>query len=228
MLQRELQKLVVALIYSSAKDADREAANISNSFGVKCHAYKCDVTNPDIVSTVFQQIRKDFGKVDVVIANSGICSHISALDTTPEQWMQIQNVNFNGAFYTAKAAGKIFKEQGYGNLIFTASISGSIVNIPQPQAAYNASKAGVIQLAKSLAVEWIDFARVNTISPGYIATDMVSSVKKEWRDKWHQVIPAERMADPAELKGSYVFLASDASSYITGHDLVVDGGYVCI
>ncbi|OLL22622.1 putative NADP-dependent mannitol dehydrogenase [Neolecta irregularis DAH-3] len=175
-----------------------------------------------MVSTVFTQIRKDFGKVDVVIANSGVCMHVSALDTTVAQWMRIQNVNYNGAFYTAQAAGKIFKEQGFGNLIFTASISGSIVNIPQPQAAYNASKAGVIQLAKSLAMEWIDFARVNIISPGYIATDMVSSVKKEWRDKWHEVIPAERMADPAELKGSFVFLASDASSYITGHNLVVD------
>lgn len=134
-------------------------------------------------------------------------------------------VNLDGAFYTAQAAARIFKKQGYGNVIFTASVSATLVNIPQKQAAYNASKAGVVQMAKCLSVEWVDFCRVNCISPGFITTDILDIHPKEWREKWFSMIPAQRMAQAYELKGAYVFCASDASSYMTGADLVIDGGY---
>ncbi|KAL1838937.1 hypothetical protein VTK73DRAFT_4194 [Phialemonium thermophilum] len=137
------------------------------------------------------------------------------------------DVNLDGAFWTAQAAAQVMKAAGKtrGSIIFTASVSGILVNVPQRQAAYNASKAAVTHLAKSLAVEWTDFARVNCVSPGFISTDMIHSHPQEWRDKWFTMIPAQRLCEPAELKGIYVFLASDASSYMTGANLVIDGGY---
>lgn len=101
----------------------------------------------------------------------GIATHIPALDYKPSEFAEIMKVNLDGAFYTAQAAGKIFEKQGGGNLIFTASVSAILVNVPQKQMAYNASKAAVVQMARCLAVEWVDFARVNCISPGFIATD---------------------------------------------------------
>ena len=129
-------------------------------------------------------------------------------------------VNLDGAMFTAQAAGNIFKKQGPGacSMIFTASVSAILVNVPQQQAPYNASKAAVVHLAKSLAVEWIDFARVNCISPGFISTDstviirfpflsladialVINELPKEWVDKWRDLVPGVRFADPAELKG---------------------------
>jgi len=134
-------------------------------------------------------------------------------------------VNLDGAFYTAQAAARVFKEQGFGNVIFTASVSASLVNLPQKQAAYNASKAGVVQLAKCLSVEWVDFCRVNCVSPGFIETDMLAKLPSTWQDQWLRMVPARRFAASYELKGAYVFCASDASSYMTGANLVIDGGY---
>ena len=129
-------------------------------------------------------------------------------------------INVDGAWFTAQAAGEIFKRQGpgAGSMIFTASVSAILVNIPQKQAPYNASKAAVVHLAKSLAVEWTEFARVNCISPGFISTDstlytaldlvvvansyvVINDLPKEWRDKWYDLVPGGRFADAAELKG---------------------------
>lgn len=138
-----------------------------------------------------------------------------------EEWREILKVNLDGAFYTAQAAARIFKTQGYGNIIFTASVSARLVNVPQKQVAvrhiselttyrwtdpadlskYNASKAGLVQLAKCLAVEWVDFCRVNCISPGFIATEILDIHPKEWREKWLDMVPARRMAATYELKG---------------------------
>ncbi|KAL2109668.1 hypothetical protein VUR80DRAFT_2162 [Thermomyces stellatus] len=141
------------------------------------------------------------------------------------------DVNFHGAFWTAQAAARLFERQwkaggdGRASIIFTASVSAILVNIPQRQAAYNASKAAVVHLAKSLAVEWVDFARVNCVSPGFIATDMIETLPEEWQKKWPELIPGTRFCNPAELKGAYVYLASEASSYMTGANMVIDGGY---
>ena len=128
-------------------------------------------------------------------------------------------VNLDGAFNTAQAAAKVFKSQGTGNIIFTTSMSAVIVNRPEPQAAvsfnipqtfdfhklttpqYNASKAGLVHLAKSLAIEWVDFCRVNCISPGYIKTDMLANVPKDWLEKWLANSPGGRLGETHELKG---------------------------
>lgn len=153
------------------------------------------------IEDTLKKIASDFGRLDCVVANAGIASHFAAEDYTVDEWRNIMAVNLDGAFYTAQAAGRIFKQQGFGNLIFTASVSAILVNVPQKQAAYNASKAGLVQLARCLAVEWVDFARVNCISPGFIATDMLSIHPEEWRKQWFSMIPAARLCQPYELKG---------------------------
>lgn len=200
---------------------------------MKTAAYKADVSNQQEIENTVQQIAQDFGKLDIMVVNSGIASHHPAEEYTTEQWSRITKVNFDGAFYTAQAAGKIFKTQGSGNVIFTASVSATLVNLPQKQAAvswsyyrgnkyiacadfsqYNASKAGVVQLAKCLAVEWVDFCRVNCISPGFIVTDILDVHPKEWRETWHEMVPARRFADAYELKGVRLslFIASKIDS----------------
>ncbi len=211
----------VALIYNSHPNPQERVDEIK-SLGVNCRAYKSNSIDPEALSSTLETIVSEFGKIDIVIANAGICKHTSALDYTVDYWRHETDVNINGNFYTAQAAGRIFKKQGYGNLVFTTSISGSIVNVPQCQSAYNASKAAIIQLAKSLSIEWIDFCRVNTLSPGYIRTDMTVTNSQEMLEEWDRRTPARRMATPAELKGGFLYLVSDASSYTT---VIIDGGY---
>ncbi|OJJ40187.1 hypothetical protein ASPWEDRAFT_122846 [Aspergillus wentii DTO 134E9] len=215
----------VALIYNTSSTASATATEIASANNIKAAAYQADVANQEAIEKTIQQIASDFGRLDIVVVNSGIVSAIAAEDYTAQQWSEIMKVNLDGAFYTAQAGARIFKEQGFGNVIFTASVSATLVNVPQKQAAYNASKAGVVQLAKCLSVEWVDFCRVNCISPGFIATDILDIHPAEWKEKWFDMIPAKRMAQAYELKGAYVFCASDASSYMTGANLVIDGGY---
>ena len=191
----------LAIIYRSSKDAQEIASQIAADNGIKCAAYQAEVNHPKSIEDCLKQIAADFGRLDVVVGNAGIASHYPAEDMTTEQWREIMQVNLDGAFWTAQAAGRIFKQQGFGNLIFTASVSAILVNVPQKQAAYNASKAGLVQLARCLAVEWVDWARVNCVSPGFIATDMLSVHPEEWRKKWFGMIPAQRLCDPYELKG---------------------------
>lgn len=163
----------VALIYTSSKDAEQTASSIAKETGVTIRAYKSDVKDKDTIAQTINEVAKDFGKLDICVANAGVASHYDSLEYTAEQWHEIMKVNLDGAMWTAQAAGRIFKQQGpgAGSMIFTASVSGLLVNVPQKQSAYNASKAAVIHLAKSLAVEWTEFARVNCISPGFIETD---------------------------------------------------------
>ncbi|KAK1636963.1 short chain dehydrogenase reductase [Colletotrichum phormii] len=226
----------VAITYTSTNpaEADATAAKLSESGnGVLVKAYKCNVRNRAEVESVIETATEEVGggKLDVVVANAGIADHIPAIDYPEDKFRDMLDVNFHGAFWTAQAAAKVFERQlkggsdGRGSIIFTASVSAILVNVPQKQAAYNASKAAVVHLAKSLSVEWVDFARVNCVSPGFIATDMLSVHPEEWRKKWFSMIPGGRLCEPAELKGSYVYLASGASSYMTGANLVIDGGY---
>lgn len=169
----------VALIYTSSKDAEETAASIASSTGQTVKAYKSDVRDKSAITATMEQIAKDFGRLDICVANAGIASHHDSLEYTVDQWQEIMKVNLDGAMWTAQAAGSIFKRQGpgAGSMIITASVSAILVNIPQRQSAYNASKAAVVHLAKCLAVEWTKFARVNCISPGFIETDSECSCK---------------------------------------------------
>jgi len=156
-----------------------------------------------------------------------LTGYIGILDGTTEAWHEVIQTDLNGTFYCAKAIGPHFKERGSGSLVITASMSGHIANFPQEQTSYNVAKAGCIHMAKSLANEWRDFARVNTISPGYIDTGLSDFVAKDIQDLWMSMIPMGRNGDAKELKGAYVYFASDASTYTTGTDLLIDGGYTC-
>ncbi|MBW0468594.1 hypothetical protein O181_008309 [Austropuccinia psidii MF-1] len=215
----------VAILYRTTTTAPATAETFTSKYQTQCRAYKADVTVQIEIAAAIDAVVKDFGKLDVIVANAGICSEHAGDEYTPEEFQEIMDVNVNGAFYTAQAAARVFKRQGFGNVVFTASVSATLVNTPQRQAAYNASKAGVLQLAKSLAVEWVDFCRVNCVSPGYIQTQIMEYASKGMLDKWLGQIPARRFASPYELKGVYLFCASDASSYMTGSNLVVDGGF---
>lgn len=210
--------------------AEKAAREISEKYGVKTHAYKCNVTVPVEVENCMEQFVNDFGTLDGVFNNAGICIHKATLDVTYEEWHKVIDVNLTGIFLIAQAAGKQFIKEGKkGSIVNTASMSGTIVNIPQAQASYNSSKAAVIQLTKSLAVEWAQQGiRVNCISPGYTWTDMTGLVREDWRDFWTDMIPFKRMCMPDELAGGVIYLMSDASTYTSGCDLIIDGCFTNI
>ncbi|KAK9234931.1 hypothetical protein V1525DRAFT_411427 [Lipomyces kononenkoae] len=220
----------IAFGYNSSPKAIELAASLENASGVKVKAYKCPVNDPDGVASTFASALDDFGKIDIVVSNAGVTWTSGALidPSDHKAWKEIMDVNVDGNYYVAKEAGKIFKSQGHGSLIFTSSISALIVNVPQRQAAYNVSKAAVAHLTKSLAVEWASFARVNCISPGYIFTEITKFANQEMRKEWIRRIPLGREGYPVELVGAYLYLASDASSYTTGSDIVIDGGYTLL
>ncbi|ROW08698.1 hypothetical protein VPNG_06425 [Cytospora leucostoma] len=216
----------VAITYASRKEgADKNVEELTKEYGIKAKAYKCNVGEYAQCEELVQSVLKDFGKVDAFIANAGATANSGVLDGSKEDWDHVINTDLNGTAYCAKAIGPVFKKQGHGSLVITASMSGHIVNYPQEQASYNVAKAGTIHLAKSLANEWRDFARVNSISPGYIDTGLSDFIAKETRDYWHSLIPLGRDGLAKELKGAYVYLVSDASTYTTGADIVIDGGY---
>lgn len=197
--------------------------------GCRSMFISCDVTKPEDVNSMVNRIVSDWGKLDIAFNNAGICINVAAEEMSYEQWKKVIDINLSGVFLTSQAAGKAMIKQKGGVIINTASMSGHIVNTPQPQCAYNASKAAVIMLTKSLAVEWAPHnVRVNSLSPGYIATEMTLSAPKEWKDHWTNLTPASRMGTPEELIGAILYMASDTSSYTTGMDLVVDGAFTCV
>jgi sorbose reductase len=235
----------VAIWYHSNKDALDQAADIEKSYGVKCRAYQVDVTDEKDVWNSIHDIVKEFnGRLDIFIANAGIpWTQGRMIDGETSHYHKVVATDLDSVFYCAKAAGEIWRRQytsgkslsgetlenyRYGSFVATASMSGHIANIPQLQSAYNAAKAGVIHLTRSFAVEWVKFARANTISPGYMATEISKFIPPETKAIWRQKIPMGREGEAHELKGAYLYLASDASSYTTGTDLLVDGGYTAV
>ncbi|GAA6045832.1 hypothetical protein NBRC10513_005239 [Rhodotorula toruloides] len=213
----------IALAYRSAEGMDKRAEDLAKKFGVKVKAYKCDVADYDEVTKLVNDVKSDFGRVDVFIANAGMGGSGRIKDLSLEQWRKIQAVNYDSVFYAMKAVGPIFEAQGSGSFIATTSISAHIVNVPLDQSAYNASKAAVVHLCKSVARDWRLFARVNTISPGFFDTAMGAA--PEVADTVYRYSVLGRQGDPKELKGAFLLLASGAGSYITGSDYLVDGGY---
>ncbi|KAF2164807.1 hypothetical protein M409DRAFT_24712 [Zasmidium cellare ATCC 36951] len=217
----------VAIVYFTTKQAPDNAQEWARETGRRVQAYQADVRHREAIGTTLDKIAAEFGsgRIDIVVANAGVCTAMTALEYTEETWARDNQVNYDGAFWMAQAAGRVFKRQGGGSLVITASVSSKLVNVPQRQAAYNASKAAVAHLSRCLAVEWADFARVNSISPGYIQTEMVTKQPESLLDSWLAMIPARRLANPDELKAAYMFLASDACPYMTGAELFIDGGF---
>lgn len=216
----------VALTYSSrAEGGEKNAKELVEKFGVKAKAYKCNIADWDSVSKLVQDVIAEFGQIDAFIANAGKTADSGILDGSVQDWVEVIHTDLTGTFHCAKAVGPHFKQRGKGSFVITSSMSGHIVNFPQEQTSYNVAKAGTIHLARSLANEWRDFARVNSISPGYIDTGLSDFVDQKIQDLWLSMIPMGRNGNAKELKGAYVYLASDASSYMTGTDLKLDGGY---
>ncbi|HTZ15568.1 MAG TPA: SDR family oxidoreductase [Mycobacterium sp.] len=188
----------------------------------------CDVTQPEQVATMVNRAADELGGIDIAVCNAGIIGFESLLDMSPEEFQRIQNTNVNGVFLTAQAAAKsMVAQRRAGTIITTASMSGHIINTPQQVGHYCASKAAVIHLTKAMAVEFAPHSiRVNSVSPGYILTELVEPYA-EYHALWEPKIPLGRLGRPEELVGIYLYLASDASSYMTGSDIVIDGGYTC-
>lgn len=219
-----------AIVIFDIQDAKLVAEEISKEFGVRAIAYICDVTKPDMVNHCLEQAAQKMGTLDCLFNNAGISIHKDTIDASPEDWLKVIDVNLNGIYYVAQAFGKyLIMNNKKGNIVNTASMSATIVNIPQRQPSYNASKAAVDHLTKSLAVEWATKGiRVNSISPGYMNTEMTAREKKELRDSWISKIPFERMGEPDELAGAVIYLLSDASTYTSGLDMIIDGCYTIV
>jgi sorbose reductase len=188
----------------------------------------CDVTQPDQVSRMVDQVTAELGGIDIAVCNAGVINLKAMLEMSPEEFQAMQDTNVTGVFLTAQAAARAMVSQGRGGAIInTASMSGHIINVPQQAGHYCTSKAAVIQLTKALAVELAPHnIRVNSVSPGYILTELVEPMS-EYHRLWEPKIPLGRIGRPEELTGLYLYLASDASSYMTGSDVVIDGGYTC-
>lgn len=220
----------IAIVDVDIAEAEKTAAELTEKYGVQTLAIKTDVTKPEEVDTMVDLVVKAFGRLDVAFCNAGICMNVAAEDMTYEQWKKVIDINLSGVFLTAQAAGKVMLKQGSGSIINTASMSAHIVNVPQPQCSYNASKAGVIQLTKSLAIEWAKRGvRVNSISPGYIGTELTlnSPSLKPLIKQWNAMAPMGRMGRPDELQSICVYLAGDTSTFTTGSDFVIDGAFTC-
>jgi len=194
--------------------------------GRKSIAIEADVAEKDQVDKAFADTVKELGRLDICVNNAGVSIQKPIEEMPEEDWDNIMDTNLKGVFLCSQAAARIMIPQRSGNIINIASVSGIAVNVPQKQAVYNASKAGVAMLSKSMAVEWAQYGiRVNSISPGYMKTEMTLSTMMHLFPTWESLTPLGRLGEPEELRGAVLYLASDASSYLTGHDLVVDGGY---
>ena len=212
-----------ARVAIAARDAARSEA-VAGELGAL--AVTTDVTDAAGVDAMLETVTAELGPVDVLVNNSGVCFHRPALEVPEDEWRSVWDVNVDGVWLCSRAVGAQMVERGSGSIINIGSISAEIVNRPQWQPAYNASKAAVHQLTKSLAAEWAPHGvRVNALAPGYVKTEMSPVDEPRFRARWIEDVPMQRAAQPEEIAPSVVYLASEASSFMTGAVLVVDGGY---
>ena len=199
--------------------------------GYAAEARQVDVTRPDDVNALAEAVVKDHGRVDILVANAGIArSGVAAEDVTDEHWLHVNDVNYNGVFWCNRAFARHMLKAGSGAIVNIGSMSGIISNRPQKQTYYNASKAAVHQMTSSLAAEWADRGvRVNAVAPTYIETEMTMyrNDRDGMIDVWLRDTPMHRMGKPDEIASVVHFLASDASSLMTGTTVVADAGFTC-
>lgn len=220
----------VAIIDLNDEKAEKSAQEIADQTAKNVIAFKADVTDPDQVKKAVDHVVDTFGSLDIAVNNAGMVSNTPSEDEKVEDWQKIVDLNLTGVFLCSQAAGNAMLETGGGSIINIGSMSGSIINVPQPQAAYNSTKAAVIHLSKSLAVEWAEKnVRVNTISPGYMNTELLQAEELDpLKEQWKELTPMKRIGEPSELKGVAVYLASEASTFTTGSDFIIDGGYTSV
>ncbi len=220
----------VAIVDMNLTLATETAAEIAGKTGRLVKAYQCNITDQDSVDAMMAAFIADYGTIDFCVNNAGIASFDSAMDISADDFKKVVDVDLNGSFLTARAAGKYMMEHDIkGSIVSTTSMSASLVNVPQTIANYCAAKAGLVHLTRALAVEWCKFGiRVNCVSPGYMLTDLVAALE-DMHPVWLSKLPeGSRLGYPADLIGAYVYFISDASKYATGSELIVDGGYNCL
>jgi NAD(P)-dependent dehydrogenase (short-subunit alcohol dehydrogenase family) len=212
---------------------EESARSIADDYGVRTYGQRLDVTDQDATNAAFDAIAEQLSAPQILLTAAGIEINGDSVDVTAAQWRKVIDVNLTGTFFAAQSFGRgLLKADLPGSAVLISSMSGEIVNVPQWAASYNASKAAVAHLAKSLSVEWAaSDIRVNSIAPGYVLTDLTRQIierEPELEADWISRIPLSRMATPEDLAGLVIFLASNASSYVTGQQIVIDGGYTAI
>ena len=212
------------------QEANEAAVADAAAAGHEITAITADITDDAQVASMTEQTLEAFdGRLDVLVNNAGVCYHAPSFEVTDQQWSAVFDLNVRALWKTSLAFAEVMRGQGSGSIVNVGSISAIIVNRPQWQPAYNASKAAVHQLTKSLAVEWAPYGiRVNALAPGYVKTEMAPVDNPEFKRYWIEDAPQQRFALPEEIAPSVVFLASDAASFITGSVLVADGGYTAV
>ncbi len=220
----------VAIVDIVSERAEKVASELEAK-GVQSMALRADVTKKVGVERMVKTVVDEWGKLTIGVNNAGIGMWHDAESLPEEEWDKIMNVNLKAVYLCSQAEAQHMLGVGYGKIINTASMSGSIVNTPQNQMPYNTSKAGVIHMTKSLAAEWSPRGvRVNCISPGYTRTMLVEDlletpIGKNMLPEWLRLTPMKRMAEVTDLQGAVVYLASEASDFMTGNDMIIDGGY---
>jgi len=221
----------LALLDIDHTHAQDEIVSLERDFpNAKILVIKVDVTNADQLQSAVEEVAREIGSVDIMCCFAGVVSCTHAIDMKPEHWKQTLDINSTGTFLSAQAAARQMIKAGTGgSIVLNASISAHRTNYPQPQAAYNASKAALLALKSSLAVEWaVHGIRVNSISPGYMDPILDNRAGiEEARDTWAKRNPMGRMGAPEEITGIVVLLCSVAGSYINGADFIIDGGQTC-
>ena len=206
-------------------ESAQKAVDEITALGVKSIAVETDVASQDSVNALMEKIVSEFGTIDVMFNNAGIAEGGNAEEMSLEVWKRTIDVNLTGVFICAQAAGKIMIEKKKGSIINMASMSGKIINDTHNVCNYHAAKNGVVALTRAMAVEWAPRnVRVNAISPGYHKSEMAMQFESLF-EQWIPNIPMGRLAEVEEMQGLVLFLASDASTYMTGADLITDGGY---
>lgn len=222
----------VAIVDLVLERAETVAGELAGK-GIESMALQADVTQPDSVARMMDAIIGKWGKITIGVNNAGIGQWVDSESMSESDWDRMLGINLKGVFLCAQAEARVMLPAGYGKIINTASMSGTISNMPQNQSAYNTSKAGVIHLTRSLAAEWAARGvRVNSISPGYTRTQLVDDllatpIGARMLPEWMRMTPMGRMGDVTDLQGAVVFLAAAVSDFMTGSDMIIDGGYCC-
>lgn len=200
------------------------------ALGVKCVVAQCDVTDSAQVKAAVDKAVAELGRIDILINNAAAGFATPAVETTDEQWERVIDTNVNGVFYVAREVGRHMLEQGYGKIVNIGSFHCQVTMNGLPRSGYSTAKGAVYMMTKALAAEWAKSGiTVNTLGPGYFKSEMADAVTDESYDRGiRENCPMGRRGNPGELNGAMLFLASDASSYVTGQLLLVDGGWTIV